>query len=399
MLARNAYGTSLGENSYGGLGQPRKSPKAAQPMPSGTGLPGPEASQQGSGMNMSAYSPGRARPVPPQSQGTPFQAYAPQQQAGPNGGAMTPQGEWWYSQAPQQQAGPNGGAMTPQGERWYSQAPQQPPPFTQSAVGVNGQQFSDPSQAFAQRDALIHRINQSRAPMFAGAGTYLGEGAPPPTWGQKPPMDFNTLMGQANDMVAGGWQNTFMPPSPRPEQAGYNQSAGTRHWTENPANRPILVRGTENPRHQQPQFQEPAIAPVLNAPGFRGSADMGPPDERAIAPLPAPTGPRPATRPAPGSSEWNREREEAYRQQEQDRQTLPRSEYLDRYVAGGSSGQMARESAARQYARQLAQNSDYRRRTPLPQQSADEAARRNAAAQWMSDLAESRRTRQGRVRF
>ena len=254
MLARNAYGTSLGENSYGGLGQPRQNPKAAQPMPAGTGLPGPEASQQGSGMNMSAYAPGRARPVPPPSQGTPFQAYAPQQQAGPAGGAMTPQGERWYSQSPV-------------------------PAVSQSATGVNGQQFADPQQAFTQRDALIQRINESRAPMFAGAGTYLGDGAPPPTWGQKPPLDFNTLMGQANDMVAGGWQNPFAQQPPGP--------GGIRHWTD-------------NPRYQQPQFQDLGPPPVAGTVDYSSRGlPSAPPDERFLGPPPSPGSARPIRPAAP----------------------------------------------------------------------------------------------------
>ena len=91
----------------------------------------------------------------------------------------------------------------------YGNGGERPDPFTQSAIGVDGKKYSDPSQAYAQRDALIERLNNAKSQYVAKAGTYLGEGKPPAGWGSRPQYDFGTLIGQANDMVAAGWSNPF----------------------------------------------------------------------------------------------------------------------------------------------------------------------------------------------
>ncbi len=238
MLAKGAYGTSLGENTYGMPGQP-KPPARKQTAGQQQNQQNMEAMGWGQSQatDMSAYAPGRARPIQPQSQGTPFQAYSPDQNAQQNDSRWGA-GNWAYSQA------------------------QQPavPAYTQGATGIDGQQFASPQQAFAQRDALIQRINEARAPMFAGAGTYLGDGAPPPSWGQKPPLDFNTMMGQANDMVAGGWQNPFA-----------QQPAGLS-----------IMHPSSNP-YRQPQFQEPTIPQVPGVQDYYPQ-DPGVPDERSFRP-------------------------------------------------------------------------------------------------------------------
>jgi hypothetical protein len=179
----------------GGLEQGYQQPQGNQPK----------------GLDLSSYSPGRAQPIQPPSQGTPFQAYN-QQQGAPRsapqfgGDVMFAGGTPYFNGRPgpmprQQKAAP------PRETPAVGAQPQVP--FTQSAVGVGGQQFSDPSQAFAQRDALIQRINEARAPMFANSGMYMGGAAPPPPQ----PLDFNALLGQANEMVAGGWQNPFATPA------------------------------------------------------------------------------------------------------------------------------------------------------------------------------------------
>ena len=159
------------------------------------------AAPQAPALDMSAYAPGRARPVQPQSQGTPFQA---SQDYNENANERLP-GNFGQPAL--------GGDMqfaggTPYFDERTGQARQ--PPFTQSAIGVGGQVFSDPSQAFAQRDALIQRINEARAPRFANSGIHA---TPPP---QQPPLDFNALLAQANNMVANGWQNPLAAPQQAP---------------------------------------------------------------------------------------------------------------------------------------------------------------------------------------
>jgi hypothetical protein len=257
----------------GGLEQGYQQPQGNQPK----------------GMDLSSYSPGRAQPIQPPSQGTPFQAYN-QQQSAPRsapqfgGDVMFAGGTPYFNGRPgpmprQQKAAP------PRETPAVGAQPQVP--FTQSAVGVGGQQFSDPSQAFAQRDALIQRINEARAPMFANAGMYMGGAAPPPPQ----PLDFNALLGQANEMVAGGWQNPFAAPAqpsfsglmaPPPEayypggtmNDGYGMGPFPR-----PRPRPSLTDGQAYP------------LPAFGYPGFPSQPPMAPPQSQPT-PLPSP-GPAP----------------------------------------------------------------------------------------------------------
>lgn len=217
---RNAVNPQTGQmtNTSGKQGQDWQWSNPSQPFAPQQSQQ-PQAKQSG-GMDMSAYKPGQAQPVQPQSQGTAYQpyvnqsgqqfsgtqSYAPgtseQYQNEAYGGWANSQG---YSQPSQYFNSPAGNmANDPSGYR--------PPPYTQSAVGVNGQQFSDPSQAFAQRDALIQRLNDAKSQYAANAGVYQGEGAPPPSWGQRPQYDFGQLTQQASQMVQQGWQNPFAPP-------------------------------------------------------------------------------------------------------------------------------------------------------------------------------------------
>lgn len=218
MLARNAYGTSLGENSYGMPGQP----KSGQPKPGVSPYsPNMDISQPQRSMDFSAYAPGRAQPIPPQSQGTPFQAYSQ-----PDSSASYRTSDGGVPRSYSANAYQNNAAGN-YGNSVYGR----PDPFSYTATGIGGQQFSDPSQAFTQRDAMIQRINEARAPMFAGGGTYQGPGMPPPAWGQKPQMDFNTLMGQANNMMAGGWQN---PVAQQFQEPSFSPAPGTQDYGQRP---------------------------------------------------------------------------------------------------------------------------------------------------------------------
>ena len=72
-------------------------------------------------------------------------------------------------------------------------------------VNFDGSVTSQPN--FALRDAFAQNINSAMTPYYQNSGTYLGEGAPPPTWGQAPQFNFPQLYGQATNMMANGYQN------------------------------------------------------------------------------------------------------------------------------------------------------------------------------------------------
>lgn len=138
--------------------------------------------------NMSAYAPGRASPIPPQSQGTPYQPFSTQQSAN-IGGVPTTFTNTQYQNNPLG----NFGNASPQ---------YRPAPFSQSSVGIDGTQFANQGDSRSQIDAMISRINEARAPWFAGSGTFNGNVSP-----QRQPYDFQDMMGQANQMVVQGWRN------------------------------------------------------------------------------------------------------------------------------------------------------------------------------------------------
>jgi hypothetical protein len=83
------------------------------------------------------------------------------------------------------------------GNMAYATPDKRPQPFQQRMTDWTGRQ-TDPSQGFAQRDAFVQNINQSRSQHAAG-------------WGQgnyrAPPKNFGAMWGQAGDMAKGGWQN------------------------------------------------------------------------------------------------------------------------------------------------------------------------------------------------
>lgn len=119
--------------------------------------------------------PGAAQPKQPQSQGAPY-------------GAWT--GTQVTNQAPTQIQG--GGV----GNFAYSPQDRRPQPFTQNTSfgGMSG----NAQDVFRQRDAFVQSINNSRSQHAA-------------QWGQgqrrPPPRNFGQMMGQAQGMVRGGWQN------------------------------------------------------------------------------------------------------------------------------------------------------------------------------------------------
>jgi hypothetical protein len=73
---------------------------------------------------------------------------------------------------------------------------------------VGGGYGSTPN--FGQRDAFINNINNTMAGYQANQGTYLGDGAPPASWGQTPQFNFPGMWQQAGEMVQSGWKNPLL---------------------------------------------------------------------------------------------------------------------------------------------------------------------------------------------
>lgn len=267
MLARQAYGTNLGENTYGSPGQPKPPKPKATPT-----------------------SPQWASPAQPREQsfGTPyggssgFDAYKPQQPS-------------------QQVMGDPRGA--------YAGTPDnRPAPFQMAPAQTPWGQSMDP---FAERDAFVGQVNNQRAQRqldFNNNGS-----APPATWGGQPTMNPQQAMSDAGLGVGA--------PSMSPDygdsligrlnsQFGGPATSGIRHWSDNPA-------------YQQPQFQEQPLPQVQGTNDYSDGGMSGyVPDERAPAPYSQPAagvdpgrsvtyahpgggwGHSPAPQPSPGSEQW-----------------------------------------------------------------------------------------------
>lgn len=182
---------------------------------------------------MSFYSPGRAQPKTSSgSSSTPYSAWRPQSSSS-SGGVMPSGSQSASKQELVAQRLAAGGSINSQGawNRAVQAAnnrrqgipdplypggrPQQQSPSTQGRSPQNGLQSRtvnfDGSVTrqpnYALRDAFAQNINSAMMPYYQNSGTYLGEGAPPPSWGQAPQFNFPQLYGQAANMVANGYQN------------------------------------------------------------------------------------------------------------------------------------------------------------------------------------------------
>jgi len=164
----NPYTPEAAQQKYPGAPQnqpryPWRASGKSQPKPQqNTGgqqeaAPGPQKAP-----DMSMYSPGQAKPIQPQSQGTPYGAQS--------------DGNYAY-------ATPNN----------------RPAPFTQRYTNFDGTQSEQPN--FGQRDAFIQNINDSMLPYYGGKA----QGAPQ--------FDFQSMYKKADDMVKDGWQNPFLMPA------------------------------------------------------------------------------------------------------------------------------------------------------------------------------------------
>jgi hypothetical protein len=143
-----------------------------------------------------AFATGQAQPKQ-QSQGTP---YNPQQ--GNNFSAWTPQVRNFGASQQQQSQMATAWAQPKQNLlQWGQSLPQ----FQQHQP----QGGMDPQQLWARNSALVQQVNDAGAQQQVG--TFLGQGAPPPNWGN---LNLNPqqMLNNANQMTQGGWQNPFMQP-------------------------------------------------------------------------------------------------------------------------------------------------------------------------------------------
>ena len=154
----------------------------------------PQQQKQG-GYN--AYAPGKAQPTQTQSQGTPYGTLPP------TGSPATSYADAWNASMPK---GGNGVQFTPArsvvgpgaGNMAYAQPGQRPEGFVTQSYDLQGNPVAQGQQA-QQRDAFITQIIGAQQ-----------RDAPPV------PYDFQGMLGKANDMVQGGWQNPFNFNQPSP---------------------------------------------------------------------------------------------------------------------------------------------------------------------------------------
>jgi hypothetical protein len=136
-----------------------------------------------------------------------WRAYMPGQQTGGYQNAPMPRPRSPYDSEPlrtQPSAPQDSGPY-----RSVYQPPQQQQGGFDATYGqIGGGYGSTPN--FGQRDAFINNINNTMSGYQANQGTYLGDGAPPASWGQTPQFNFPGMWQQAGDMVQSGWKNPLL---------------------------------------------------------------------------------------------------------------------------------------------------------------------------------------------
>jgi hypothetical protein len=165
--------------------------------------------------DMAAYSPGRAQPQQA-SQGTPYGI--PSADGGnPYFMRPTPPANthfttgWNAAMAPY--ANTPGMSFTPAttyggegaGNMAYADPQSRPSPFDTWVRGFGGEQMQ-PNQFYAQRDALIQRLNSESGQRASQAGVYYDNEVPD---FYQPRRDMNSLWAQAGGDISGGWNNPF----------------------------------------------------------------------------------------------------------------------------------------------------------------------------------------------
>jgi hypothetical protein len=207
-------------------GNAGSSPAAAQPQQQGN--PGSYYAQQDEWGG-----PGRARPIPPQSQGTPYNPQQGQNFAGfgsQQGGAFS---AWNPNIANNTQA-------------------QRPPAFQSQTNNFDGTQSQMPN--FQQRDAFISQINNQ-------LGQMQGQ-----SWNQPvgaPQFNFPQMWGQAGQMVQQGFQNPFAAqPGGLPTQPGSRADGGPVPGTTMfPPPMPPTTANQGQPGQRTPITRAPAPRP------------------------------------------------------------------------------------------------------------------------------------------
>jgi hypothetical protein len=163
----------------------------------------------------------QAQPTQPQSQGTP---YNPQQGQNFGGQRQVQFG------MPDQQRNQAMTAWT-KPKQQLLQWGQGLPDFQQ----YQPQQGMQPQDLWGRNAALVQQINDSQANQEVG--TWLGQGAPPPTWGNQN-LDPQAMLQQAQTMLQQGWQNPFAaqpPTQPWEATARASQAAPPAAPTAPPA--------------------------------------------------------------------------------------------------------------------------------------------------------------------
>lgn len=111
-------------------------------------------------------------------------------------------------QVVQRRNGQAGSSETVHGQPARPPANQFQPGFFSRSQNFDGSFTEQPN--YALRDAFANNINQAMFPYYANSGTYLGEGAPPDSWGQAPSFDFDKMLARSREMVSDGWTNPFL---------------------------------------------------------------------------------------------------------------------------------------------------------------------------------------------
>lgn len=136
--------------------------------------------------------------------------------------------ESWYNPQTGERAGFTAGIEPRPGSGWVREGAKPsgdaygPGPINNAAPPFRSEMFDQygnpttPEQFYPQQQAMVGRMYDQFKKM--DTGTYLGQGAPPPSWGQVKPLDIQSLWNQAGKDVQAGWQNPFMPGAAQPIQ-------------------------------------------------------------------------------------------------------------------------------------------------------------------------------------
>ena len=214
-----------------GYGQPQPTPGWAQegyrPDPNGPATGGGFMLPPGLGGPMidAKDSPPLRSPGVGGKQGTGHPDFVDARQPGMAYAAVM---ESWYNPQTGERAGFTAGMEPRPGSGWVREGVKPsgdaygPGPINNAAPPFRSEmkdQFGNPTtpeQFYPQQQAMIGRMYDQFKKM--DTGVYLGQGAPPPSWGQAKPLDIPSLWNQAGKDVQAGWRNPYMPGNAQPIQ-------------------------------------------------------------------------------------------------------------------------------------------------------------------------------------